>query len=430
MKAVIMAGGKGTRLSEIAKDIPKPMVKIGDKPLLEHQLDNLKRAGINEVIIVVGHYGHIIKGYFKNGNEFGVSISYITEEAPLGTAGSLYYLKDIIKDKFLLIYGDIFINIDFNRMINYHEKMHANLTLFVHPNSHPYDSDLIKINENSRVIGWLYKDEKRPESYSNAVNAGIYVVSCSVLDYVKEIRKMDFEKDIIIPMISKQEQVFAYRSSEYSKDMGTPERYREVIDNYFNGVCESRNLKNKQKCIFIDRDGTVNELNGFIKNPEGMNLISNVPKAIKKVNMSGYLCIIVTNQPVIARGETSIDNLNEIHHKIETLLGVEGSYVDDIYYCPHHPDKGFEGEVSELKINCDCRKPKIGLLEKAAEKYNIDLNQSWMVGDTTRDIQTGKNAGMKTCLVLTGEAGKDMKYDVKADIIANDLLDFINVIID
>ena len=116
-------------------------------------------------------------------------------------------------------------------------------------------------------------------------------------------------------------------------------------------------------------------------------------EAIKLINQSGYLAIVVTNQPVIARGEVTWDELHEIHRKMETLLGKDGAYIDGIYICPHHPDKGFEGERPEYKIDCDCRKPKPGLLLQAAQDYNIDLTQSYMIGDSERDVEAGINAG-------------------------------------
>ena len=153
-------------------------------------------------------------------------------------------------------------------------------------------------------------------------------------------------------------------------------------------------------------------------------------EAIKKNNASGRLGIVVTNQPVVARGLCDIVDVENIHKKLATLLGREGAFLDDIQFCPHHPDKGFPEENPAYKIPCECRKPKTGMIEKAAEKYNIDLAESWMIGDTTMDIQTGINAGMRTVLVLTGEAGKDKKYDVKPDFVCGNLLEAVEKILE
>ena len=193
--------------------------------------------------------------------------------------------------------------------------------------------------------------------------------------------------------------MFSYDSPEYVKDMGTPERYKDVCRDFKNGVVKARNLRNRQKAIFLDRDGTINKYVGFLKNIEEFTLLPEVAEAIKLINQSEYLAIVVTNQPVIARGDVTLIELADIHMKMETLLGGEGAYVNAIYYCPHHPDRGFQGEVPEYKMECDCRKPKPGMLVKASQEYNIDLNSSWMIGDGQNDILAGKNAGCNTALI-------------------------------
>ena len=147
------------------------------------------------------------------------------------------------------------------------------------------------------------------------------------------------------------------------------------------------------------------------------------------LNRSGYLAIVATNQPAVARGMCGMTDVEEIHRKLATLLGQEGAYLDGIVFCPHHPDKGYPEENPAYKIPCRCRKPDTGMLTACAAAYNIDLSQSWMVGDTTVDIQTGLNAGTHTALVLTGEAGKDGKYDVQPQRIGADLLDVVKQII-
>lgn len=431
MKAVIQAGGKGTRISEITGDvIPKPMLEISGYPILYHQMMNLKKNGITDITVIIGHLGNVIKDYFGDGKQFGLNISYVEEDPqkPLGTAGSLYFLKDKLKENFVFLLADVFIDIDFEKMEQYHIANNADVTLLTHPNGHPFDSDLV-VEEGGVVKAFDYKSNDRTTyNYKNLVNAGVMIFSPSVFEYLTELRKYNYEKDIIVPLIN-EGKVVSYKSSEYAKDMGTPERYRRVQEDYNSGICDAKNLANKQKAIFLDRDGTINEYVGFLRKEEDFRLIPGVSEAIKKINNSGYLAIVVTNQPVIARGEVTEEELEEIHKKMETLLGLDGAYIDDIYYCPHHPDKGFEGEIPELKIECDCRKPKTGMLEKAAREHNIDLSSSIMIGDSTLDIKMAENAGMQSILLKTGQKGEDGKYDVSPTLIAEDLNDAINKII-
>ena len=236
-----------------------------------------------------------------------------------------------------------------------------------------------------------------------------------------KVVKVDLDRQLLKPLAGTG-QMFCYDSPEYVKDMGTPERFYCVEKDYKKGIVQAKNLSHKQKAIFLDRDGTINEHVGFLREVEKFTLKPDVAKAIRKINDSGYLAIVVTNQPVIARGEVTVSLLNEIHNKMETNLGLEGAYIDGIYYCPHHPHKGYPGEIEELKIECECRKPKPGLLLQAAQDFNINLQDSWMVGDSESDIKAGKNAGCKTVLIGEKDYGQDVTVGSLLDFVVSFLL--------
>ena len=300
MKTVIMAGGRGTRISRIAPYIPKPMIKIDDTPILELEIECLRKQGLTDLIITVSHLGSIIMDYFGDGKKYGVSIQYYDEEQPLGNAGALFKIRDQLDDDFLLLNADSLFDVNFSRFINYHKRKGGLVTLFTHPNNHPYDSGLIIADNNGAVCNWLTKEDKRPQWYQNRVNAGLHIISPEVLDntvFTSETVgtvqngktvKVDLDRQLLKPLCGTGK-MFCYDSPEYVKDMGTPDRYKDVCHDYMRGLVKARNLCEKQKAVFLDRDGTINKYVGFLRNIDDFELIPGVAEAIKKINESGKI---------------------------------------------------------------------------------------------------------------------------------------------
>jgi len=257
MKTVIMAGGKGTRISSLAPNIPKPMIPIDGIPVLEREIMSLRDQGFTDIIITVSHLGEIIMNYFGDGNKksplsgepFGVHIEYFYEKEPLGSAGALFKLKDKLTEDFLLLNADAIFDVDFNRFVEFHKKHNGLVTLFTHPNNHPYDSGLILADENGTVKKWLAKEDDRPEFYKNRVNAGLHILSPKVLDMKITTEKVDLDRQILKPL-SGTGQMFIYDSPEYVRDMGTPDRYFLVKSDFEKGIVQRKNLRNKQRAIF------------------------------------------------------------------------------------------------------------------------------------------------------------------------------------
>ena len=423
-----MAGGKGTRIAAVRSDLPKPMIPVCGKPILEWQIENLKASGLTDIVLVIGHLGEVIKDYFGDGSRWNVTISYFIETQPLGTAGALFRMPELQED-FLLMSGDVMIDVDFHRFINFHKEHQALASLTVHPNNHPFDSSLIVTEilpasnggmpiHTNRVVKWMNKEDERLY-YRNIVNAGIEMISPRLLEEARaklpSLDKVDLDRDVLKPAIESGK-IYAYETSEYIKDMGTPERLVEVENDLLPGKIAAHNLSVKQKAVFLDRDGTINKTNGFLTDINDFELIEGAAEAIRQINKSGYLAVVVTNQPVIARGECSFEQLQDIHNKMETLLGREGAFIDGLFLCPHHTDKGFEGERIEYKLDCECRKPKAGLFVQAQRALNIDLSQSYMVGDSAIDIKAAENAGCKKALLIETNA-KNALLSVVNDIL-------------
>lgn len=422
--AIILAGGKGTRLSPVSGDLPKPMVTIAGVPMIEHQLRLCLVNGFKNILISVGYKKDKIINYFKNGAHLGVNIEYIIEEQELGTGGALQKsLNWNMQSDFLVLYGDIYYDIDLRKFYLYHlNKEERSFTALVHPNDHPYDSDIVEMDDQGYIQGIRPYPHSKNLSYSNLVNAALYVVNRNFLqNNLITATKFDIAKDMIPKYLRQSIKLCGYRSSEYTKDAGTPERLKKIELDISKDVPKRLSRFGSRPAVFLDRDGTLNHDTGHISSPENLTLIDGVGEAIKKLNNAGILAVLITNQPVVARGEVDEIGLKKIHNKLEMELGNFGAYLDMIYYCPHHPDKGFAGERVELKYSCECRKPQIGMIEQACSELGISKDHACFIGDTTIDLETARRASVSSILVRTGFSGKDAKYSLTGALIVDNL---------
>lgn len=414
---IILAGGKGTRLKERLGDLPKPMIPIAGKPLLEHQVELAKKYGFTDLIFFVHYRADLIEQHFGDGTRFGVRIRYVLERDPLGTAGAVLAGFDHLDDAFVVLYGDTMVNVDLGRIVQAHKSAGADATLLLHPNDHPLDSDLVEVNAQSFVTAFHNRPHAQDVWRQNLVNAGLYVLEKSALSPFRGTATgiFDFGKDLFPQMLRAGNRLLGYNSPEFIKDIGTPQRYDKISAQFAAGIVQASSLATPQRAVFLDRDGTLIRDLDCLRTADELELLPGVGEALHKLNLAGWRTVVVTNQPVIAKGFCDEAEVQRMHNKLETLLSRDHAFLDRIYFCPHHPERGFPGERPELKIECNCRKPKIGMIEKAAADLNIDRAQSWLVGDTTTDIQTARNAGLKSILVGTGYAGKDGKYAARPD---------------
>ena len=406
MKVVIIAGGQGTRIASVNSEIPKAMIPINGKPIIEYQVELAKRYGFNDFLFIIGYLGDQIESYFQDGSQWGVHISYFRETTPLGTAGALGLLRDQLTEDFFVFYGDTVMDFDMLHMLNYHRANQADATLFLHPNDHPYDSDIVDIDAQGKVRGFHHKPHPEGFIAHNMVNAALFIFSPKILTAIEPGVKCHIEKHVLPRCIASGMNLYGYVSAEYIKDMGTPDRYYAVCDDVVSGKVARLNRAYARPAVFLDRDGVINYEVDLLHRVEQMQLIPGAAEAIHRINQMGYLAIVVTTQPVIARNLCSFEELEQIHMQMETLLGHEHAYVNAIYYCPHHPDAGYPEERKEYKITCNCRKPAPGMLLQAAKDWNIDLKNSYMIGDSQRDVEAGNNAGvMQSILIPTNQVG-------------------------
>lgn len=401
MQAIILCGGKGSRFKSVSAK-PKILAKFGKKNLLDLILNQFKLNKISKPpIFLLGNQSHEILSYLKSNK---IKFKYFVEKKLKGTAGSLTNLK-LKNELLLIIMGDLLFNVDLKKFVGFHKKNKGDISFFTHPNNHPADSDLIKVDENNKVKKIYFKNRKKNYVTKNLVMSGIYLINSNLINLIKKNSKSDLTRNFINDCLKKGKKILSYNSREYTKDIGTKKRYYEALKDFNSGIFK----KKTNKCIFLDRDGVINyEAKNFrYSNPT--KLFPTTIEAIRKINDSQYLVVIITNQPAIAKGFISQDNVNKSHDRLETVLGKNGVYLDDIYYCPHHPHKGFKGEVKKLKIKCNCRKPNSGMIDEAIKKYNINRKDSIFIGNSLNDHLAAKKAFIRSIIVNNKKLSKKLK---------------------
>lgn len=396
-QVVILAGGEGKRLSNVSPlRLPKILTPIGPSPLLEDLLRQITKTSISKVLFLLGYKSNlIIEELDKLKSFFELKIEYVIESEPLGTGGALLNsLKlGMLKKHILLLHGDLLIRMDMENFIDQYSEMAPDLLLLVHPSSHIVDSDIVEINDDRSVKKIHIKPRSDSLLIRNLCNAGIYALKTEVLQGFNK-KTTDLDREIIPFLVESGASVFSAKNKGFVRDIGTPERLSEIRQKV-----SSKNFDGKRPALFIDRDGTINKNFEFITSWQQVEVYKDACSFIRRCNKSGYWVFVITNQSIIARGLATPHDLEQIHAKIDLRLSEFGAFIDDYFYCPHHPDSGFEGELAEFKILCECRKPKPGLIEECVMKYPVDLSKSLVVGDSWRDKELANRLGLKYFIV-------------------------------
>lgn len=430
-QAVILCGGKGTRLGGLTKNVPKPLLPVGGKALLDRTLDQLAEYGIRKALLMAGHLGEQFQEHYTNGVYKGIAVDVFLEPKPLGTSGGLKLVTELLDDDFLLVYGDIFVDFDFGRLIRFHESCERNVlaSLLVRASDHPWDSHLVDVSEAGEVRRFIF-EQKDGVLYKNCGNVAIYACRKELLDYIPEEVPSDFGRDIFPKVLAEGGRLRALELevTGFVRDMGTPDRLR-LVEKYLERKQRSEWAKENSKPLqiaFLDRDGTLNEEVGLISSPDQVRMIPGAAAAVSKLCAAGWRCFILTNQPVIARGLCDEETLEKINNRVVEQIEQVGGSIEAVYYSPFHPETHHGEGVKHLRRASDCRKPKPGMLYQAEEDFHLDLAQVVMIGDRSWDIIAGQIAGVRTCFLGTAAEGENLG----ADYVTRDLAEAADLLLE
>jgi len=392
--ATIIAGGLGSRAHAMTGDrIPKALLPVASEPILFRQLEVLRREGVKDVTILAGHLGDQLSPAIAAAGILAPRVRVVVEREPLGTAGCLSALKGLGQDS-LIVYGDMLFDMDLSRLAAFQRDRAALLTV---------------VERDGLVKQILPAKTPRQGDFRNLVPAGLYAATPAFFDRLADGVKADMIHDVLPALIAKGESIGVYNTPEYLRDVGTAKRHGMAEADIAAGRVERESLRHARPAIFFDVDGVLNADPGGhgVLHEDQVALIPGAAEALRRALDAGFLTVGVTNRPQLAKGLMSRDSLDRILGRLETLLAREGAWLNRIYFCPHHPEKGHPGEVPELKIVCRCRKPAPGLLEEAARDLNIGLSRSALIGDSLRDVSAARAVGVTGYGVRTGYACAD-----------------------
>jgi len=382
-QAAILIGGKGTRLGDAVRATPKPLLEVCGRPFVEHIMLNLRRFGFQEFILLAGYQAQVVREKYGPGSSFAdelqAKITVVVEPSALGTGGALKYARQHLHSEFLLLNGDSIFDFNYLDLTNCEypdEPEHWLCRVALLPVEHATRYGFVEL-QGARITAFR---EKPSTPESGLVNSGVYWVRGALLDYIDD-GYCSLEQQVF-PQLATEGRLTGRSYQGFFIDIGIPEDLQRARQHLTEEL--------RKPAAFLDRDGTLNHDAGYTHKIEQFRWMDNAKAAIKKLNDAGYLVFIVTNQAGIARGYYDATDVDALHAWMQGELAEVGAHIDDIRYCPHHP----EGKLPELTVTCDCRKPNSGMLESLIAHWQPELSRSFMLGDSDKDAQAGAAAGV------------------------------------
>ncbi len=392
MQAAILIGGKGTRLGQAVTETPKPLLEVCGRPFVEHVMLNLRRFGFTDFLLLAGYRADVVKERYCPETSFlkeiEATVRVVVEPEPLGTAGALKYASNYLQDEFLLINGDSIFDfnyLDLCRCYCAHEPDNWLGRVALLPVESADRYGFVDL-EGSLIHAFR---EKPDAPQSGLINSGVYWLKAAVLDHITST-PCSLEQDIF-PRLAAQSQLVGRTYNGYFIDIGIPKDLGRARDELLERM--------RKPAAFLDRDGTLNHDAGYTHRIDQFQWVEGAQEAIKALNDAGFIVFLVTNQAGIARGYYGPAQVNTLHQWMQDELAESGAHIDDIRFCPHHP----EGTVEKLAIECRCRKPGTAMLEALIDAWQPRLQDSFMLGDAAKDAAAGNAIGIRGVQIETGD---------------------------
>ncbi len=370
-QAVVLAGGRGTRLGKLTRSLPKPLVDVAGAPFLSHLLELIQGEGIDGVLVLTGYLGEKIQDYVGDGSKWGLEIACSQTSIEDDTGRRLAEVSDRLKSRFLLIYSDVYWPLPLEKMAkSFDENPQALALVVAYTNREGITRNNLRVDEADNVQ--LYDKTRRGAGLTH-VDSGYLLCRREIVDYFPT-GNFSLEEDVY-PRLVQDGRMAAFPTEQRHFSIDTPEKIKTAEIFFDSG-----------RTVFIDRDGTINRSAArwdYIRSWEEFEFLEGAMEGIRLLKRKGFRVIVVTNQAGIARGEMSLEQVDEIHEKMREALNRAGAPVDAVYTCPHGWDDG-----------CFCRKPSPGLLHRAANELAFDLSHAVLIGDQPTDLEAAERAGI------------------------------------
>lgn len=398
VKAVILAAGLGTRLRPLTDRVPKCLVPLVDRPLLDYWLDGLAAIGVRHVLLNTHAHVDQVRAHIAAINRRGgMHLEESYESQLLGSAGTIHANPGWAEeaDEVIIIYVDNLSGVDLARMLEYHRSHADPMTMLLFHAPEPSSCGIADLDASGRVVGF---QEKPQVPRSDLANAGVYIVDADAYRQIAAMSGFDFGFDVLPKFVGRMR---GWTLSGYHRDIGTPQAY-EAAQRPARWILDQRGFdqRGQRAAVFLDRDGTLIKQVHYLADPEEVQLIDGAGDALSRLRGAGFALVVVSNQSAVGRGMISETQLAMINERVSEMFSRNGVVFDAYYHCPHVPQTS-----DRTVIEHEDRKPGAGMLRRAAAELGLNLNDSWMIGDMISDVLAGVNAGCRGSVLIDSDDG-------------------------